>query len=237
MNSKHIFTDLSDYASAQRKKICMTFFKTGKGEYGEGDQFLGVTVPDCRRVAKTYRAISRSELKRTLSSPFHEMRLTALFILTYQYERGDEEQKKEIAHFYLHQTKYINNWDLVDASAHKILGDYLWHHPREQNIFQRLVSSHNLWERRISMIATIPFIKQNEFMYTMRHAEALLWDTHDLTHKAVGWMLREVWKRDHLIVENFIQKQYQRMPRTMLRYAIEKIEPHKRKNILKGRFT
>jgi len=221
---KKDFEKLSNPAKA---KLLASFFKTKKGEYGEGDVFLGIVVPKQRELVKKYQTLSLSDLQDLLRNTIHEYRLTALFILVFQYKKADKNQKQKIVNFYLKNTKNINNWDLVDLSAHYILGDFLLE--KDKSILYQLVKSKNLWERRISIMSTFAFIKKDSFGDTLKISELLLNDQHDLIHKAVGWMLREIGKRDLKIEESFLMKYYQKMPRTMLRYAIEKFEEKKRK--------
>lgn len=209
------------------------FFKTGKGEYGEGDIFLGITVPETRVVAKQYKDLLLKEIEKLLQSKIHEERLLALFILVNQFKKADEAKQKQIFDMYLTNTKYVNNWDLVDSSAEYIIGGYLMN--RSKNVLKKLAQSTSIWERRIAIMATFQFIKQKQHDHTFIIAEILLKDTHDLIHKAVGWMLREVGKRiDESIEEIFLQQHYQKMPRTMLRYAIERFDEKKRKKYLNG---
>ncbi len=223
-------TDLQNLADPEKAAILARFFKTGKGQYGEGDIFLGVVVPKQRTVAKKYAGLGLSDIQELLSSKVHEHRLVALLILVDKYKKADSEAKGEIARFYLKHTKQINNWDLVDLSAPNILGDYLL--DRDRSLLYRLAGSKNLWERRISVMSTLAFISRKDFGDTLRIAEVLLDDDHDLIHKAVGWMLREVGKRDPQTEEAFLKKHYRRMPRTMLRYAIERFEEKKRRFLL-----
>lgn len=225
---------LQSYASVKRKKTNARFFKTGKGQYGYGDKFIGVSDPDSHKVARQFVHLLLTDIKKLLRSKTHEERATALKILVLKFEQGDEKLQKQVYDFYLKNFEHVNNWDLVDASASKIAGVYLLAHPKEVRIFGKFARSKNLWERRLSIIATFAFIRNNEFTWTMKNAKVLLADSHDLTHKAVGWMLREVWKRDHGIVENFLIKNYKQIPRTTLRYAIERMEEKKRKQFLKG---
>ncbi len=214
---------LRQVAEKERVPVLMRFFKTGKGEYGYGDVFLGVTVPNSRKVAKQFAALSFPDLETLLHSKFHEERLVALLILVKKFARADESTKKQIYQFYLAETKWINNWDLVDLSAEYIIGEYLLSHPAENGgILAELAVSPNLWERRIAVLSTFAFIKAGRAEETMRIAEMLLSDKHDLIHKAVGWMLREVGKRVSKEEEKkFLDAHAHRMPRTMLRYAIE----------------
>jgi 3-methyladenine DNA glycosylase AlkD len=227
-NIREEFKKLSNQEHAARLQ---KYFKTGKGEYGEGDKFLGLRVPVTRKIAKKYSTISLSEASEFLKSPFHEERLFALFMLVDLFRRADEEDKKKIYDLYLKNTNYINNWDLVDASAVRIVGAYLF--TRDKKPIYDLIKSKNLWERRIAIMATSYFIVHNEFADTLKIAEILLNDKKDLIHKAVGWMLREIGKRDFVLEENFLRKHYEEMPRTMLRYAIEKFPEEKRKSYLK----
>ena len=225
---------LQSYASPKRKKSNEWFFKTGKGEYGYGDKFIGVSDPDNRKAAQQFHNLPFSGVAKLLQSKIHEERSTALRILVYKFENGDELEKKKVYDFYLMYFKHVNNWDLVDVSAYKIAGAYLYQHPKEIKILGTYAKSKNLWERRLSMVATLALIRNNEFNWTMKNAKTLLSDSHDLTHKAVGWMLREVWKRDHKLVETFLIKNYKQIPRTTLRYAIERMDEKKRKQFLKG---
>ena len=203
------------------------FFKTGKGEYGEGDVFIGVRVPDQRRTAKKYRNISLTDILELLRSEIHEHRLTALFILTEQFNKGDEEARHQIVDLYLGNTAYVNNWDLVDSSAHKILGAWLVDKPRA--VLYDLARSESLWERRISIISTFAFIHRGDFKDAIALARALVDDGHDLIHKASGWVLREIGKKDQSVLEEFLLEHYQTMPRTMLRYAIERLPDERRR--------
>ena len=200
------------------------YFKTGKGEYGEGDVFIGLTVPQVRAIAKKYRDLPLTDIEKLLHNNIHEYRLTALIILTEKYKRA--VNKKEIVDLYLKNTRYINNWDLVDLSSHELLGTFLLDKPR--TILYKLAKSKNIWERRIAVISTFAFLRQNDVSDSLALAEILLHDAHDLMHKAVGWMLREAGKRDEKALIDFLAKHYKTMPRTMLRYAIEKFSPSRR---------
>jgi len=215
--------DLRKLENREKSKIFSRFFKTGKGEYGYGDIFLGINVPEQRKIAKKYSKIELSEIKELINSKIHEYRLTGLLILVEKFKDNNEE----IVKFYLNNLKNINNWDLVDLTADKILGAYLF--DKEKYILYNLAKSSNLWERRISIIATFNFIKNNKFDDTLKISEILINDKHDLIHKAVGWMLREVGKRNLNIEEEFLKKYYKKMPRTMLRYSIERFPENKRK--------
>jgi 3-methyladenine DNA glycosylase AlkD len=219
--------ELQRLADPERARILSGFFKTGKGQYGEGDVFLGITVPAQRSVAKRYYALSLKDVEKLLVSRTHEHRLAALLILVIQYKKADDQSRRQIIDFYLSHTRRINNWDLVDLSAEKILGDYLFE--KDKAVLYTLAQSRNLWERRIAIIATFAFIKRNVFEDTLRIAEMLLDDQHDLIHKASGWMLREIGKRDLKSEEEFLKKHHGSMPRTMLRYAIERFGPDRRR--------
>ena len=221
--------DLQKLANPKQAEILQRFFKTGKGEYGEGDIFLGIKVPEQREVAKKYD-LTLEEIQDLLSDKVHEYRLTALFILVNKYKKSDKKNKKEIFDFYLKNTKSINNWDLVDLSAPNIVGDYLL--DKDKSILYKLAKSDNLWEKRIAVLATFAFIKDNQFEDAFKISEILLKDNHDLIHKAVGWMLREIGKRNLEAEERFLNNHYKKMPRTMLRYAIERFPESKRKYYL-----
>jgi len=226
--------DLQKLSSKKRAETSKWFFKTGPGEYGHGDVFIGVNNPGMRQVAKKhYQNISLAETEKLLHDKIHEYRQTALFILVYKYEKADEAEQKKIYNFYLKNTKYINNWDLVDLSAPNIVGKYLAKHPKEKKILYKLVESPDLWEKRISILATYTFIRKNDFSDTLKLVEILIKDKHDLIHKAIGWMLREVGKRNSVVEEKFLQKYYKVIPRTALRYAIEKFPEAKRISYLK----
>lgn len=227
--------DLQKLKNLEKAKILKRFFKTGKGEYGEGDVFLGITVPDQRKVAKQYARLPLDKLQKLFSSVVHEHRLVALLILVEKYKKTDNFQKKKIVSFYLKNTKYINNWDLVDLSAEKILGEHLLN--RDKSIIYKLTKSKNLWERRIATLTTFQFIKNNKFEDALNICETLLKDKHDLIQKAVGWMLREIGKRNLEVEEKFLNKFYRQMPRTTLRYAIERFEESKRRFYLGERLN
>ena len=218
------------------KKIAATsqrFFKTGPGEYGEGDKFIGIRVPVLRKLIKDYLDLPIKEIILLLQSPVHEERLFALLLLVQISSKADEALKKSIYELYLKSTEFINNWDLVDSSAEHIVGAYLKDKSRAP--LYRLAKSTDLWERRIAIMATFHFIKQKDFSDTLKIAKILLFDRHDLIHKAVGWMLREIGKRDLCAEEEFLKQHYKNMPRTMLRYAIEKFPEPKRKKYLHGK--
>ena len=220
--------DLRKVATRERAAINKWFFKTGPGEYGAGDRFLGVTVPQLREVARRHAGLSPSVVVALLKSPWHEERLLALLILVRQYSRGDETTRRAIHQTYLRHTRWINNWDLVDSSAEMLVGAHL--SARSRRPLRRLATSPDVWERRIAMIATYHYIKKGEFEDALAIAGLLVEDDHDLIHKAVGWMLREIGKRDRAVEEQFLRTHAHRMPRTMLRYAIERFpEPVRRR--------
>jgi 3-methyladenine DNA glycosylase AlkD len=227
---EQIKKDLAQLGDPERAKNSRWFFKTGKGQYGEGDIFLGITVPEQRKIAKKYVDLSFDDLQELLKSKIHEHRFTALVILISKYQKAEESIKKEIFDFYLENSENINNWDLVDLSAPKIVGNYLL--DKERSILYKLAKSDSLWERRISILSTFTFIYNNGFEDALSISEILLNDEHDLIHKAVGWALREIGKRDQNLEEKFLSKHYLHMPRTMLRYAIEKFDEKKRKKYL-----
>ncbi len=208
------------------------FFKTGKGEYGEGDRFLGIRVPVLRRHARRFRQAPERAVLALLRSRYHEERLLALLILVEQYERGDGARKARVFDLYLEHRRFVNNWDLVDSSAHKIVGAQLQNGDR--GILYELAVSDSVWDRRIAIIATMHFIRNDDFADVLKLARLLRDDEHDLIHKAVGWMLREVGNRDRPAEERFLKKNYRKMPRTMLRYAIEKLPAARRKAYLDG---
>ncbi|HEY4525843.1 MAG TPA: DNA alkylation repair protein [Candidatus Paceibacterota bacterium] len=228
MHLAEIKKDLHKLASPKKAKILARFFKTGAGEYGEGDIFLGVTVPRARTVAQKHKDLSLKDAENLLKSKIHEERLTAILLLVHNYQTGDVRKKKEIVEFYLKNTARINNWDLVDLSADKILGAYLLDNKSERGVLYGLAKSKNIWERRIAIISTFNLIKNRYFEDTLNISEILLGDGHDLMHKAVGWMLREVGKRNLRAEEGFLKKHVRRMPRTTLRYAIERFPEDKR---------
>ncbi|HWC18462.1 MAG TPA: DNA alkylation repair protein [Terriglobales bacterium] len=226
--------ELAEESDPKRARNLAWFFKTGAGQYGEGDQFCGITVPAQRKIARRYEHLRLPDIKKLLQSPVHEHRFTALEILVLQYERGDEAVKNDIFAFYLANTRRINNWDLVDTSAPYIIGAHLLSRPRR--ILYRLAKSSNLWERRIAMVSTMAFSAKGELRDTFAIAELLLEDKHDLIHKAVGWMLREAGKRSQTALLEFLKRNYLNMPRTALRYAIERLPEPQRKRALKGEF-
>ena len=233
-NTEAVKNDLQQYIDPEKAEFLPKFFQALPGGYGEGDKFIGVRVPDQRKVAKKhYKNLTLQEVEDLLQEPVHEYRLTALFILVYKFEKPKTDvERKEIVDLYLRNTAYVNNWDLVDASAPKILGPYLL--DKNKAVLYELAASDNLWRQRIAVIATQHFIKHGHFTDTLELAEILLHHEHDLIHKAVGWMLREVGNRDFSVEFDFLKEHYNEMPRTMLRYAIEKFEPGLRQQFLKG---
>lgn len=233
MKAEDIRKRLLDLEDKEKAKTLQRFFKTGPGEYGEGDIFLGVMVPQLRKLSKEYGELDLGEVEALLKSSVHEERLLALLILIRKYNRGGEAEKKKIYGLYLKSTRWINNWDLVDLSAPNIVGDFLMKRSREP--LYRLACSPSLWERRIAILATFQFIKSHQFDETLRIGKILISDQEDLIHKAVGWMLREVGKRDPVAEESFLREQYRQMPRTMLRYAIERFPAARRELFMKGR--
>jgi 3-methyladenine DNA glycosylase AlkD len=230
--AREILNRLGRLANKRRAKFLEKLFKTGGGQYGEGDIFLGIRVPALRQLADEYRKLSMDETLSLLRSRFHEARLFALIVLTRSFANADEVTKTQIYKFYLQNTKYINNWDLVDVSAPRIVGAFLM--DKSKTPLYTLAKSPNLWERRIAIIATAHFIRHDRFIETLKIAELLLADEHDLIHKAVGWMLREIGRRDSVTEEEFLRIHYRRMPRTMLRYSIERFPRIKRQKYLKG---
>lgn len=233
MTVQAIRKKLQALADPKQATNLQRFFKTGPGDYGEGDRFLGLRVPQLRKLVKEFSGISLKEIQELLHSGFHEERLLALLLMVQHFQRSDEKGREELYRCYLASTAYINNWDLVDASAGHIVGGWLFDKSRQP--LYSLARSASLWERRIAIMATSFFIREGDFAETLQLAESLLHDDHDLIHKAVGWMLREVGKRDLNVEEQFVHKHYRQMPRTMLRYAIERFPEKKRQAYLKGR--
>ena len=215
-------------------KIQLDFFKTKKGEYGYGDKFIGITVPLQRKIAKKfYRDIPMNDVVSLVNNEIHEYRLTALLVMVYKYENSsDEDEKTGIVRAYLDNLSKVNNWDLVDSSAPKLLGPYLLN--REKTLLYKFAESNDLWKQRIAVMTTFHFIKKGQYKDTLKLAEILLNQKHDLIHKAVGWMLREIGEMDYQVEYEFLRKQYKNMPRTMLRYAIEKFKEDVRQDFLKG---
>ncbi len=234
IQTKQIIEKLLELGDSEIAAQSQRFFKTGKGEYGEGDQFFGIRVPIIRKCVKKFCSISLNETLEILKSPFHEARLLALLILVAKYSSANQRTEQQaIYRSYLSHTKFINNWDLVDSSAEHIVGAHLF--SKDRKPIYRLIHSKTLWERRISVMSTFYFIKREDFSDTLAIAELLLNDREDLIHKAMGWMLREIGKRNRDIEEKFLSKHYKKMPRTMLRYAIEKLPEFDRQAYLHGK--
>jgi len=229
--------ELEQLANPEKAKLLQGFFKTGKGEYGEGDVFLGIVVPIQRELVKKYwNLLSLKDIQKMLDSKIHEYRLVGLLILVKKFEKNkeDKEQQKEIYEFYLENAERgnINNWDLVDLSAPRVVGNYLYHNPQEKLILYDFAKSQDLWRKRIAILACFWFIREKDFKDAIKISEILLSDLHDLIHKAVGWMLREIGKKNEKILVGFLDKYCKQMPRTMLRYSIEKFSEEKRKYYL-----
>ncbi len=229
-----LIRELEEKSSRDKANHLQRFFKTGKSEYGEGDIFIGLTMPQQREIAKKYYGLSLPKLRELLKSRIHEHRMTALIILVEKYKKSSEREKENIFGLYLANTDRINNWDLVDLSCPGIVGNFLLN--KDKKILYELAHSENLWKRRIAIVSTYSFIKKGEFDDTLAISEMLLGDKHDLMHKAVGWMLREVGKRDENILEKFLKEHHSELPRTTLRYAIERFDEEKRKKFLRGDF-
>ncbi|HKV42961.1 MAG TPA: DNA alkylation repair protein [Blastocatellia bacterium] len=226
--------ELAQAADPRRARDLAWFFKTGQGEYGEGDKFIGITVPAQRAITKKYQHLNLDQIEKLLASRIHEHRFSGLLILVAHYQAGDAATKQTVFDFYLNHTRRVNNWDLVDASAPYIVGEHLV--SRSRRVLYRLAKSADLWERRIAIIATAAFIRAGDLKDTFSIAAQLLSDDHDLIHKATGWMLREAGKRSRAGMINFLRCNYSRMPRTALRYAIEHLPEAQRKRVLKGLF-
>lgn len=220
--------------SPERAEHSKYFFKTGPGQYGEGDIFLGLSVPEMRTLAKECRDLPFTDVAILLADKIHELRLIGLTVLVEKYQKAKTDAKRKIIYnFYVKHRAAANNWDLVDLSVYKIMGDYLVRNPKERTILYKLIKSKNMWERRLAMVSTMAFIRQGESEDVLKLAESLLADKEDLMHKASGWMLRELGKRDEQKLCEFLDKNIKRMPRTMLRYAIERFEESKRLKYLK----
>ena len=226
--AKDVKKELAKAADKQKAKFLMRFFKTGEGQYGYGDLFLGINVPVQRQIARSFRDLPLNEIQILLKSKFHEHRLVALLILCDQFSKTKDEK---IVEFYLSNLKLANNWDLVDSSAHQILGNYLA--GKDRSTLYRLAKSDNLWKRRVSIVSTFAFIRKKDLDDTFKISEMLLNDKQDLMHKAVGWMLREAGKKDEKALIKFLDKNYKKMPRTALRYSFERLSENKRKNYMK----
>ena len=218
--------EIKKHSNPEKAKIYARFFKTGKGQYGEGDKFLGLTVPDQRKLAQKYVYLNFEEIKQLLYSKYHEHRLTGFFILCYKYQKSNAKEKDKIIEFYLMHKHRGNNWDLIDCVSDKLLGKHILE--KDKSILYDLAKSESLWDRRIAIISTFEFIRNKKFKDTKKIAEILMNDKHDLIHKAAGWMLREMGKRDEKELIKFLDKHYRKMPRTMLRYAIERLSEKKK---------
>lgn len=225
--------EIKKHSNPEKAKFLQRFFKTGKGDYAEGDVFLGIVVPVQRQIAKKFKTLSFIDLQKLIKSGYHEERLIALLILVERFKKAYDDEKEIIVKFYLDNRKGINNWDLVDLSAPKILGEYLL--DKDRKILYKFAKSDDLWEKRIAVLSSFTFIKKGDFKDALKIYEIVLNDDHDLIHKAVGWMLRELGKIDVKTEEEFLKKHYKTMPRTMLRYAIEKFPESKRQAYLKGK--
>jgi 3-methyladenine DNA glycosylase AlkD len=221
-------------ADEEKAAYQQRFFKTGEGQYAEADVFWGIKIPETRQIAIKYRLLPLTETAKLIQHQVHEVRLCGLFILEKKFELADEKEKKDVVDCYLTHTDYINNWDLVDSTAYVILGNYLVDKPRD--VLYQLAKSNKLWSQRIAIVSTLSFIRNNDFDDTLSIAEILFDSPHDLIHKAIGWMLREMGKRNQSRMMAFLRTNYSRIPRTSLRYAIEKLPEFYRKNILKGKF-
>lgn len=234
MTAKEIIDELKTYATAERKTANEWFFKTGPGQYSEHDQFIGIRVPHTRTVAKKhFNNITPTQLDNLINHPIHEIRHCGLLILVNQYKSGNTEQ---VFNYYLNNIHAANNWDLVDTTVPHTIGDYLFNHQNKLNILFDFAKSDNLWEKRIAIVATFAFIKNSQFNPTLTIAKSLLKDSHDLIHKATGWMLREIYKKDNEVCKTFLRENYAQLPRTTLRYAIEHMDEIERKAYLKGIF-
>ena len=232
-SSKDILKKLKSFSNSEKDKFLSKVFKTGMGEYGEGDQFWGITVPDIRSVGKEYyKKVSLEEVKSLLVHQVHEVRLCAYIILTYRFEKGNILEKEEVYTFYTKNLQGCNNWDIVDLSCYKILGEYLYITKGDKGILYQLANSNNLWKQRISIVSTYAFLKRNEFDVTLKISKLLLNHKHDLIHKAVGWMLREVGKRNIDVLREFLNENIQNMSRTTLRYSIERMSHDEKKSYL-----
>jgi 3-methyladenine DNA glycosylase AlkD len=229
---KDILKELKSKSNREKEEIYRRFFKTKQGEYGYGDTFWGLTVPDIRKIAKKYSNAPFTDVKFLVNHTVHEVRVTGYLILTYRYEKADIKEKEEIVDFYLSNLDGVNNWDIVDLSSYKILGDYLQTNKERKAVLYQLANSNDLWKQRISIVSTLSFIKKGEFEDTFKISKMLLNHEHDLIHKAVGWMLREVGKKDIQSLRDFLEENIKSMPRTTIRYAIEKMGNEERKRYM-----
>ncbi len=232
MNNQQVIKHLKNLANPEIAAHSQRFFKTGEGEYGFGDIFLGIRVPVIRKAVRKFKTIPLNTAEELLKSEYHEVRLFALLLLVLRFNKNSDNEQQEIFHIYTRNTAYINNWDLVDSSAHYIVGAYL--QDKERSLLYKLTKSDSLWERRIAIMSTFFYIKKNDFNDALNISKFLLNDAEDLIHKAVGWMLREIGNRDKTAEAEFLKNYYRHMPRTMLRYAIEKFNPEERQQYLKG---
>ncbi len=232
LKARDVQKRLKKLGNPEHAAISQKFFKTGPGEYGQGDIFIGIRVPVLRKLVKEFKDLPTREVEILLRSPIHEERLLAILLFVHIFSKGDKTTKKGIYNLYLKSSEFINNWDLVDASAGHIVGAYLV--DKNKRSLYRLAKSKNMWERRIAIMATFYFVRRHEFSETLKISNMLVADRHDLIHKATGWMLREIGKRDLKTEETFLKEHYKKMPRTMLRYAIEKFPENKRQRYLKG---
>jgi len=233
MKFEDIAREINKNRNKEKALVLASFFKTGRGQYGEGDKFLGLMMPIQREIAKKFIGIDLIEIEQMLKSEYHDFRMIGLLILTYQYEKADMGLRKRIYQFYFKNLKAVNNWDLVDLTVPNIVGRYLWESEMNREILYDLAKSKNLWKRRIAILATFYFLKNKDFKDTLKIAEILLQDREDLIHKATGWMLREMGKRELLALSKFLDKYASVMPRTMLRYSIEKLPREKQLHYMK----
>ncbi len=220
--------EMEECSNEEKAKLYQRFFKTGPGQYGEGDVFMGLTMPETRAISSKYTEMPIEEVQELLNSEIHEHRMSALLIVIQKYRKANKEEKRKLYEFYLKNMSRINNWDLIDVTASHVVGDFLFNNKEEKEMLYKLAKSNDLWEKRISVISTFRFIKENEFEDSINISEILLNDKHDLIHKAVGWMLREIGKKDQEIEEEFLRKYHKTMPRTMLRYSLEKFTKDKK---------
>ncbi|MDB6108450.1 MAG: alkylation repair enzyme [Pedosphaera sp.] len=230
---REVHAALLKLANPEKATFLRGFFKTGKGQYAEGDRFLGIMVPAIRQLARRFRELGLADCERLLQSPYNEERLVSLLILVDCYRKADAEVKDGVYQMFLKNRHRVNNWNLVDSSAPYIIGVHLLR--QDRSVLYELMDSASLWDRRMAMVATFAFIREGDFADGLRLAELLLGDDHDLMHKACGWMLREIGKRDQVVLEGFLRQHHSNMPRTMLRYAIERFPPAKRRDYLSGR--
>jgi 3-methyladenine DNA glycosylase AlkD len=233
VNHRQAHAALLALANPNKAEFLSGFFKTGKGQYAEGDRFLGITVPAIRQLSRQFRQLGLTDCERLLQSAYNDERLLALLILVEQYRKGDVGAKNKVYQIYLKNRRRVNNWNLVDGSAPYIVGAHLFQ--RDRSLLYELATSRSLWDRRIGILATLTFIRADDFTDTLKLTEQLLGDEHDLMHKACGWMLREVGKRNQFVLEGFLRQHHDAMPRTMLRYAIERFSPAKRTGYLTGK--